>query len=104
MTLRCNHPHRIKRLRKLIQQACEHVAREYNSTQVLLNWMINGLAALIVAQYEMVPNHSSVYVLYNRAADRVKCLYKLTILLSSNQLVLLQQLYDAISDKFDPSP
>jgi predicted nuclease of restriction endonuclease-like (RecB) superfamily len=27
-------------IRKLIHQAREHVAREYNSTQVLLNWMI----------------------------------------------------------------
>lgn len=27
-------------IRKLIHQAKEHVAREYNSTQVLLNWMI----------------------------------------------------------------
>jgi hypothetical protein len=27
-------------IRKLIYQAREHVAREYNSTQVLLNWMI----------------------------------------------------------------
>jgi hypothetical protein len=27
-------------IHKLIQQARGHVAREYNSTQVLLNWMI----------------------------------------------------------------
>jgi len=27
-------------IRKLIDQAKGHVAREYNSTQVLLNWMI----------------------------------------------------------------
>ena len=27
-------------IRKLIHQAREHIAREYNSTQVLLNWMI----------------------------------------------------------------
>jgi hypothetical protein len=27
-------------IRKLIYQARDHVAREYNSTQVLLNWMI----------------------------------------------------------------
>jgi len=36
---------------------------------------INGLAALIVEQYEMAPNDGSVYVFYNRSADRVKCLF-----------------------------
>jgi transposase len=36
---------------------------------------INGLAALIVEQFEMAPNDGSVYVFYNRAADRVKCLF-----------------------------
>lgn len=36
---------------------------------------INGLAALIVEQFEMVPNDGSVYVFYNRSADRVKCLF-----------------------------
>src|SRR5215204_2512838 len=36
---------------------------------------INGLAALIVDQFEMAPNDGSVYVFYNRGADRVKCLF-----------------------------
>lgn len=36
---------------------------------------INGLAALVVEQFEMAPNDGSVYVFYNRAADRVKCLF-----------------------------
>lgn len=36
---------------------------------------INGLSALIVEQFEMAPNDGSVYVFYNRAADRVKCLF-----------------------------
>jgi len=36
---------------------------------------INGLTALIVEQYEMAPNDGSVYVFYNRNADRVKCLF-----------------------------
>lgn len=35
---------------------------------------INGLAALVVEQFEMVPNDGSVYVFYNRSIDRVKCL------------------------------
>jgi transposase len=36
---------------------------------------INGLAALIAEQYEMALNDGSVYVFYNRSADRVKCLF-----------------------------
>lgn len=36
---------------------------------------INGLAALIVEQFDMSPNDGSVYVFYNRSADRVKCLF-----------------------------
>lgn len=36
---------------------------------------INGLAALIVEQFEMAPNDGSVYVFYNRSIDRVKCLF-----------------------------
>jgi transposase len=36
---------------------------------------INGLAALIVEQFELTPNDGSVYVFYNRKADRVKCLF-----------------------------
>ena len=36
---------------------------------------IYGLAALIVEQFEMAPNDGSVYVFYNRSADRVKCLF-----------------------------
>ena len=36
---------------------------------------INGLAALIAEQFEMAPNDGSVYVFYNRNADRVKCLF-----------------------------
>ena len=36
---------------------------------------INGLAELIVEQFKMKPNDGSVYVFYNRNADRVKCLF-----------------------------
>lgn len=36
---------------------------------------INGLAALIVEQFETPVNDGSVYVFYNRDADRVKCLF-----------------------------
>jgi transposase len=36
---------------------------------------INGLAALVVEQFEMTPNDGSVYVFYNRSIDRVKCLF-----------------------------
>lgn len=36
---------------------------------------INGLVLLILEQFEMAPNDGSVYVFYNRNADRVKCLF-----------------------------
>jgi transposase len=36
---------------------------------------INGLAALIVEQFETPVNDGSVYVFYNRGCDRVKCLF-----------------------------
>ena len=36
---------------------------------------INGLSALIVEQFEAPVNDGSVYVFYNRAADRIKCLF-----------------------------
>ena len=36
---------------------------------------INGLSALIVEQFETPVNDGSVYVFYNRAADRIKCLF-----------------------------
>lgn len=36
---------------------------------------INGLTALIGEQFEMAPNDGSVYVFYNRSADRLKCLF-----------------------------
>jgi transposase len=36
---------------------------------------INGLAALVVEQFETPVNDGSVYVFYNRDADRVKCLF-----------------------------
>ncbi len=36
---------------------------------------INGLATLIAEQFAMSPNDGSVYVFYNRNADRVKCLF-----------------------------
>jgi len=36
---------------------------------------INGLAALIVEQFETPVNDGSVYVFYNRSCDRVKCLF-----------------------------
>ena len=36
---------------------------------------INGLAALIVEQFETPVNDGSFYVFYNRDCDRVKCLF-----------------------------
>lgn len=36
---------------------------------------INGLAALVVEQFETPVNDGSVYVFYNRSCDRVKCLF-----------------------------
>lgn len=36
---------------------------------------INGLAALIVEQWDRAPNEGSVYVFYNQNRDRVKCLF-----------------------------
>lgn len=36
---------------------------------------INGLAALISEEYETPVQDGSVYVFYNRAMDRVKCLF-----------------------------
>ena len=36
---------------------------------------INGLAALVVEEFETAPNDGSVYVFYNRDADKVKCLF-----------------------------
>lgn len=36
---------------------------------------INGLAALIVEQFETPVNDGSVYVFYNRDCDRIKCLF-----------------------------
>jgi transposase len=36
---------------------------------------INGLVALVVEQFSSSPNDGSVYVFYNRDANRVKCLF-----------------------------
>jgi transposase len=36
---------------------------------------INGLAALVVEQFEKPINDGSVYVFYNGQRDRVKCLF-----------------------------
>jgi transposase len=36
---------------------------------------IDGLAALVVEQFSGSPGDGSVYVFYNRNADRVKCLF-----------------------------
>jgi transposase len=36
---------------------------------------INGLASLVVEQFEMSVNDGSVYVFYNSSCDRVKCLF-----------------------------
>lgn len=36
---------------------------------------IDGLAALIVEQFETPVNDGSVYVFYNRDCDKVKCLF-----------------------------
>ena len=36
---------------------------------------INGLATMVVEQWDCAPNDGSVYVFYNRDCDRVKCLF-----------------------------
>lgn len=36
---------------------------------------IDGLSALIVDELDKAPNDGSVYVFYNQACDRVKCLF-----------------------------
>lgn len=36
---------------------------------------INGLASMVVEQFEMPVNDGSVYVFYNASCDRVKCLF-----------------------------
>ena len=36
---------------------------------------INGLASLVVEEFEMPVNDGSVYVFYNSSRDRVKCLF-----------------------------
>lgn len=36
---------------------------------------INGLAALVLDEFARPPNDGSVYIFYNQACDRVKCLY-----------------------------
>lgn len=45
------------------------------STSVDFRKAINGLAALVVEQFETPVNDGTVYVFYNRDADRVKCLF-----------------------------
>lgn len=52
-------------IRKLIHQAREHVAREYNSTQVLLNWMIGktkGIDDALIPPYSGHENCASLEV------------------------------------------
>ena len=36
---------------------------------------INGLAAMVVEEFESPANDSSVYVFYNRSRDKIKCLF-----------------------------
>jgi transposase len=36
---------------------------------------INGLASLVLEQFEKPVNDGSVYVFYNNACDRIKCLF-----------------------------
>ena len=36
---------------------------------------INGLAALVIEQFEKPVNDGSVYVFYNGSCDRIKCLF-----------------------------
>lgn len=36
---------------------------------------INGLASMVIEQFEMSVNDGSVYVFYNGSCDRVKCLF-----------------------------
>ena len=36
---------------------------------------INGLASLVLEQFEMSVNDGSVYVFYNNSCDRIKCLF-----------------------------
>ncbi|WP_115325201.1 IS66 family insertion sequence element accessory protein TnpB [Legionella israelensis] len=36
---------------------------------------LNGLAAMVIEEFESPANDGSVYVFYNRSRDRVKCLF-----------------------------
>lgn len=56
---------------RLTENTCVYVA----ASAIDCRKAINGLATLIVEQFEKAPNDGSVYVFYNRAADRVKCLF-----------------------------
>ena len=48
----------------------------YVATQAIdFRKAINGLSALISEEYETPVQDGSVYVFYNRAMDRVKCLF-----------------------------
>lgn len=51
-------------------------ARVYVSTKpVDFRKAINGLAAMVVENFDLSANDGSVYVFYNRNRDRVKCLF-----------------------------
>ncbi|KTD21433.1 IS66 family insertion sequence element accessory protein TnpB [Legionella israelensis] len=45
------------------------------TTPVDFRKAINGLAAMVIEEFESPANDGSVYVFYNRSRDRVKCLF-----------------------------
>ena len=56
---------------RLNEGSCIYLA----TTPVDFRKAINGLAALVLEQFETPVNDGSVYVFYNQDRDRVKCLY-----------------------------
>lgn len=56
---------------KLEQSACVYVANK----PVDFRKAINGLAALVMEQFEAAVTGGSVYVFYNQEKDKVKCLF-----------------------------
>lgn len=56
---------------RLPEATCIYVA----SAPIDFRKAINGLVAIVVDEFEVSANDGSVYVFYNRAHDKVKCLF-----------------------------
>ena len=74
--------------------------RIYISTQAVDGRKaINGLAALVVEQFETSVNDGSVYVFYNKERNRVKCLFW-----DKNGFVLYHKRLERGKFKFNKQP